>query len=170
MTPAILYLLSSTFIIFTAWLIIARHKKTIKPAKYEARIDRRRVTVPVKVERRLTANYQQIKHHIHSAKHLKHQLIRSLWSVCDESITLGLIDTIDVEHFNMLDNGRIILSISWQAKNDAASQLALRRLIYQHAETIAAELNLSLQNVHCNAAQLELTFANEHTPTGVMVM
>jgi hypothetical protein len=171
MTSATFYLLSSIFIILaTAWLIIIRHKKSIKPRKYIPRIDRRRVTLPVKVERRITANYQQIKQHLRSTKHLKHHLIQSLWSLCDESIKLGLIDTMDVEQFNMLDNGRIILSISWQAKNDAASQLTLRRLIYKHAETAAAELNLSLQNVHCNALKLELTFADEHAAIGVMVM
>ncbi|SJM94406.1 hypothetical protein CRENPOLYSF2_40003 [Crenothrix polyspora] len=155
MTSSIFYLLSSIFIIIiTAWIIINRKDNAIKREHSKIETERRATQ---RNERELQINkYHQI------VRQLKDPLIQNLWRLCDESATAGLIDSLGIEQFNVSDNAKyIVLKISWEAKNDALSQLALKRLTHKHAITIAAEYSLSLHNVHCDALQLELTFSNK---------
>jgi hypothetical protein len=138
--------------ILTAWVIIRRRKETVLEIELEE--SKERHALEQQKQELRAQKYKQMN------AWLKEPFIQSLWDLCEEACYLGLVDKFSNEQFNLsYDSQRIDLTMSWVARDDGASQLALRKLAHKHATKIATQYGLFLSNIKCDDRRLELEFA-----------
>lgn len=145
-----IFLISAAFV--TMAIIYKRHKKALMEAEMEDLKERQAIEKFAKAQR--VQKYKQLQ------IQLKDPLIQSLWSLLEEAFSLALIEKFSNEQFKVsYDDQSIELAMSWIAKEDGVSQLALRRLAHKHATDIANLYQLSLLNMVCDEKHLELQFS-----------
>jgi hypothetical protein len=144
-----LILISAAMI--TVWIVFMRRKQTVWEEEAEEAKERFSVDLQKKDLR--------IQKHKQLQMELKDPLIQSLWSLLEEAVSLELINKFSNEQFKVShDDQSIELAMSWIAKSDGVSQLALRRLAHKHATDIAIHYELYLLNMFCDESKLELQF------------